>query len=83
MVFEVIQLPSSNGDSTEEQTVTMIDGNTLLLNGGDPQEYSIIEPADDSVNDFLHFNESVSDTEDVKNTSIISCGKKNSELTGM
>lgn len=53
----------------------MLDGNTLMLDAGDHQGYSIIEQADDSINSFLPFSESVSDSEDVENISSISSGK--------
>ena len=48
----------------------MLDGNTLMLNDGDTQEYSIIEPAGDCVNNFFGYDDSVS-AEDVENISSI------------
>ncbi|KFM57955.1 Transcriptional repressor CTCF, partial [Stegodyphus mimosarum] len=74
VVFEVIQLPTANGLNSEDQTVMMMDGRTLMLNGGEPQSYSIIQQADedDGSNDFLNFSEPLSDTEDVENISSIS-----------
>lgn len=76
VVFEVIQLPSTNNAHSNEQTVTMLDGNTLMLNDGDTQEYSIIEPAGDYVNNFFGYEDSVSDTEDMENISSVSSGMK-------
>lgn len=47
-----------------------------MLNDGDTQEYSIIEPAGDYVNNFFGYDDSVSDTEDMENISSVSPGMK-------
>ncbi|XP_054714441.1 transcriptional repressor CTCF-like [Uloborus diversus] len=80
VVFEVIQLPPNGASSN--QSVTTIDGHTLMLNGGEPQEYSIIEPADETSADFLDFPDSVSDSDDVESLSSLSTFKSNVKLGG-
>ncbi|XP_015926724.1 transcriptional repressor CTCF [Parasteatoda tepidariorum] len=62
VVFEVIQLPGANSMISEPQTITMLDGQTLLFNGNERQEFSVIQRADE-ISDLLGLSENISDSE--------------------